>query len=373
MSGPSRRRPAPAVRRFSRLRHPLSGSPLGVLLRHLRASGPPSRRGLPTVALALVAAVLRWPFTMLEAAHVGRHRPATIPAPLFIIGHWRSGTTHLYTMLARSPAFATVSPIAAGLPLEHLLLGSWLRPLLQRTLPRDRFIDDIAVTADAPQEDEIAIAAMGGPSFLDAFHFPRQFERLLARGLFFDDAAVPIRAAWAARLERFYATLLMAQPGRRLLLKNPVYMARIPELLARWPDAQFIHIHRDPLEVFDSTRRLHASMLDNFALQRFDHLSIEATVLATYERLMRTFERDKRHLAPGQLAEISLDALRLDPETTLAGVYQRLGLADFAGAWPHFAVYCKAQGAYQPRPATFEPGAIRDTLIGWRTRLGSER
>ena len=366
-------RARPVTRRWSRLRHPLCGSPLGTLFRLLREAGPPSARGAPTLAFALGCALLRWPFTALQRDHVARHRPAAVPAPLFIIGHWRSGTTHLYNILARSPAFATVPPVAAGLPLEHLPLGRWLRPLLDRILPETRFIDGHAITTTAPQEDEIAIAVMGGPSFLDACHFPRHFERLLARSIFLDGVDAAGRAEWTSRLLHFYATLLLAQPGRRLLIKNPVYMVRLPELLQLWPDAQFIHIHRDALEVFESTCRLYASMLDNFALQAFGQVPIEPIVLATYERLIARFEQDKQHLAPGQLAELSLDALRRDPESTLAGVYRRLCLPGFAAARQPFAAYCAVQGAHRPQPEHVAAGPARERLLAWRARLDGAR
>ena len=61
-------------------------------------------------------------------AGMPRDRPLD-PPPIFLLGHWRSGTTHLYNLLGQGD-FAYVDPIAAGLPWEFLTLGRWLRPLL---------------------------------------------------------------------------------------------------------------------------------------------------------------------------------------------------------------------------------------------------
>ena len=72
-------------------------------------------------------------------------RSAPMPPPLFIVGHWRSGTTHLYNVLSRSPAFGYVPPIATGLPWDMLGLARLLRPLLERALPPERFVDSLPV------------------------------------------------------------------------------------------------------------------------------------------------------------------------------------------------------------------------------------
>jgi len=325
------------------------GAPLRRLAGLVGEAGPPSARGIPALSLAFAVAALRAPVGALERAWCRRREAAPVPAPVFIVGHWRSGTTHLYNILAEDPRFATVSPLAAGLPLEYLLLARPLAPLLKPTLPRERFIDAMPVEADSPQEDEIAIAAMGGPSFLDAFLFPRRFETLLGRGLFLDDADAALIEGWWRRLEALYAKLLMAQPGTTLLIKNPVYTARIARLVERWPDARFIHIHRDADEVRASTAALYRSMFDNFALQAFDHVAVERVVDATYDRMMRRFEADRARLSPGQLAEIGLSDLAARPRATLERVYDTLSLPGFAEVWPRFARHIEAAAEHRRR------------------------
>ena len=44
--------------------------------------------------------------------------------------------------------------------------------------------------------------------------------------------------------------------GRPLVLKSPPHTARIRLLLGLFPDARFVHIHRDPYVVFRSTRHM---------------------------------------------------------------------------------------------------------------------
>lgn len=42
----------------------------------------------------------------------------------------------------------------------------------------------------------------------------------------------------------------------RLLIKSPVHTGRVKTLLSIFPDAQFIYIHRNPYEVFQSALHL---------------------------------------------------------------------------------------------------------------------
>jgi omega-hydroxy-beta-dihydromenaquinone-9 sulfotransferase len=170
------------------LDHPLCGSDPLTLVTVLVRNGfvPPSR--LLQVGIALGSVLLRAPFSLAEAAWFAweRRRQPPMPAPLFIIGHWRSGTTHLYNVLSRDPQFGFVPPLAVGLPWDMFGLGAALRPVLERALPKHRYIDNISVKPDSPQEDEIALANMTPLSFYHGLYFPSRFDANFRRGLFFE-------------------------------------------------------------------------------------------------------------------------------------------------------------------------------------------
>ena len=65
-----------------------------------------------------------------------------------------------------------ITPLASGLPGELLTLATWLRPLLERALPRDRGLDAVAVSPGSPQEDEIPMASLQPLSAYHAFYLP---------------------------------------------------------------------------------------------------------------------------------------------------------------------------------------------------------
>ena len=90
---------------------------------------------------------------------------AAIPVrrPVFILGHWRSGTTHLQYLLARDPRLAAPSTYDVCFP-NSLGAESWHGRLLSRFVPDRRLQDDMAFGMAVPNEDEIALAALGLPS-----------------------------------------------------------------------------------------------------------------------------------------------------------------------------------------------------------------
>lgn len=116
---------------WHRIFHPLCGADPATLLRLILRNGMPSPSGALRLAIALASSMTRLPFTASERAWTAfaLHHPGPVPAPVFIVGHMRSGTTHLHNLLAASGRFATVPPILAGMPWEALGLARVLRPL----------------------------------------------------------------------------------------------------------------------------------------------------------------------------------------------------------------------------------------------------
>ncbi|RMD87245.1 MAG: sulfotransferase, partial [Alphaproteobacteria bacterium] len=333
-----------------------------------RAAGGVRRDRRHVLAGAFAAALGRLPFSLLERAFVAARRKTVrnAPAPVFILGHWRSGTTHLYNILSRADHFAYVSPYATALPWDFLLLGRALEPLLRRKLPAHRYIDRVAVEATSPQEDEIALANMTPLSFYHALYFPERFHDYFARGIFFDGVDDAGRAAWEEKLRYFYDKLLLAQPGRRLLIKNPVYTARPAMLRRMWPDAKFIHIHRNPVKVFLSMRNFYRSLFDAFALQDADGVDIDEVILSTYERMMERLRAETADLPPGRFIELRFDDLQADPLGVIAQIYRQLDLSGFEDARPAFAAYLDSVRDYRKNRYARADEATHKLVARWR-------
>ncbi|GGY01629.1 sulfotransferase family protein [Litchfieldella qijiaojingensis] len=351
-----------------RLSHPLMGADIGTLLQQFATHRPLPMHVLPFVAMTLASALVRTPFSLCERAWTAaRTRHQEMPSPVFIVGHWRSGTTHLYNLLSRDPRFAFVSPLATGLPWDFCLLGRVLRPLLERALPEHRFIDQVKVASDAPQEDEIALASMQTLSFYHGLYFPQRLEWWFDRGVFFDGASVREIRCWRRQIRYFYRKHALMQPGRQLLIKNPVYTARVKELVRLWPDARFIHIHRNPYVVFQSTRHFYRKLLHELALQPYDESHLDELILSRYPRMMQRLIDDVAELPASHAVEIGFDTLEQAPLETLRGIYAALGLGSFTQVQPHVEAYLAELGEYRKNQYLFPPTDNQRVSERWRS------
>ncbi|MGF1497540.1 MAG: sulfotransferase [Elainellaceae cyanobacterium] len=332
-----------------RLLHPLMGCDLATLLQVLVANGGVAPHCWPHAGLAIATALARLPFTALESLWVAqqRRRAADLPPPIFIVGHWRSGTTFLYEILCQSPQFAYISPFATGLPWEFLSLGRLLRPWLERALPSDRFIDAMQVAPNSPQEDEIGLANMQPLSFYHGLYFPTRLRQNFNAAIFFDgcnDAAV---TRWQRTAALFFEKLQYEQPGKQLLIKNPVYTARVALLRQMYPGAKFIHIYRNPYRVFQSTRNFYAALFKELALQPFAAAPVDELILESYPRMMTALLQDTPDLPTNQFIELRFETFEADPLAAIAQIYHQLELEGFDTARPSFTAYLEANKRYR--------------------------
>jgi hypothetical protein len=358
-----------------RLAHPLCGADLGTLASLSLRAGGIDRGGALRLGLAWLAALARLPVVLAESLTVGRGASRATPArpPVFIIGHWRSGTTHLYNVMSKSPAFSYVSPLATGLPWDFVLLGRLFGRFLEKSLPEDRFIDSIPVRPDSPQEDEIAIAAMQTLSFYHGLYFPRRFDEELDRGVFLDGARDAEIRRWERAVRRFFVKIERENPDRTLLIKNPVYTARVADLSALFPGCRFIHIHRDPRRVFPSMRNFYHKLFPQLGLGPAAHVDVDEAILRTYDRMMERLDRDAAALPPGRLTHVRFEVFEDDPIETIRRIHEDLDLDGFDAGLAPMRAYLGTVRSYKKNLYTEDP-EIESLLAArwgrWIDRLG---
>ena len=160
--------------------HPLQGMTLGdwwsLLRRHRFAIDPPHwPRALVQTAVSASNSV----GARIERMRFGRRiEAARVQAPLFILGHYRSGTTHLHNLLALDPQFAAPTFFQVLNPHTFLTTERWAAPVADRLVVRRRYQDEVALGAGVPSEDEFALCTMTGLSPYMAWYFPRGRARL---------------------------------------------------------------------------------------------------------------------------------------------------------------------------------------------------
>ena len=211
------------------------------------------------VAMALIISAISIINSLLGAVQAllfGRKvaRTRIEEPPIFIIGHWRSGTTLLHELLVLDERYSYPDTYCCYSP-NHFLISSWCIPwLFGFLLPSRRPMDNMAAGWKRPQEDEFALCNMGVPSPYLTIAFsnrPPQYEEYLD----LQDVPPEDLARWKGALLWFLKCVTLRNP-KRLVLKSPPHTARIRVLLELFPDARFVHVVRDPCVIFPSTINL---------------------------------------------------------------------------------------------------------------------
>lgn len=346
--------------------HPLCGSTPDTLLKLLLANGPIALNRWPQVAIALAVSLARWPFSTAERAlfNLAQQQAELMIDPVFIVGYWRSGTTHLHNLLAQSSSFGYITPLATGLPWDILGIVRSLESLLERALPQDRYVDNVAVTPNSPQEDSIPLATMGAASYYHGLYFPQHFEAHFRREIFVDKESKDLDH-WRYLHRHLLQKVSIHQGHRQLIIKNPVYTGYIRHLRAVWPRAKFIHIYRNPYRVFPSTKHFFTRLLPELALQSYDNLPIESLILESYPYLMQALKMDTADLPSHQFAEVRFEDLEANPLETLETLFTQLELPDFEIVYPQLESYLASLQNYRQNDYTLDPETISTIEGHW--------
>jgi hypothetical protein len=253
--------------------------------------------------------------------------------PVFIVGHWRTGTTWLHEMLTLDSRFAFPSSYDCFAPHHFLISKRICAPLMKWFLPPRRPMDDMPVSPSLPQEDEFALCALGAHSPYRRIAFPNHgFVELDM--LNFDAAPAGKIEQFRQHLMPFVRALSYAYPGRPLVFKSPTHTGRI-RLLSEWfPGAKFIHLSRDPHQVFGSTVRLWRSLdlVQGLQIPRYSNEQLERSIVETLRQMYNGYLAQRESLGPDRLVEVRYEDLVVDPEAEMMRIYGQLHLGEWDDA-----------------------------------------
>lgn len=266
--------------------------------------------------------------------------------PLFILGHWRSGTTHLHNLLALdNEQFAFPNAYQAANPRIFLNAEETTTKLFGPFVPKKRSVDNMAFNLKLPQEDEFATALTTFCSPFLGLAFPRR-RAFYDRFLTFDECTEAEISVWRDAFIWFLKKVSYKYHHLALLLKSPPHTARIKLLLDIFPDARFVHIHRDPFTVFQSTRHLFNVVYTQCYLQHPED-AMEDYIIQQYMTLYDAFFAQQALIPRTQYHELSFEALEQDPVAQVNLVYEKLELPGFQTLEPKLRRYQESIGDYK--------------------------
>jgi hypothetical protein len=345
---------------------PIQGMTIGTLFRVLARNGfKVDTRCYGRLAYLAVWGVLNSMYGACETFFNARDiQAAQIKhPPLFIIGHWRSGTTHLHNLLSFDENFTCPTAYQCLFP-HHFIFSQVAGPVFNYIAPAKRPMDNVPFGSDVPHEEEFALAADSTVSPYMRTLFPVTGDKGYAE---LDLNCVPEEAQekWKDSLVLFLKKVTLSDGGR-IVLKSPPHLGRVGTLLDLFPEAQFIHIVRNPYVVYPSTHRLWRDLFRYAHLQIPGPALVDDIILSWYCELFSLFERDRRLVPPGALHELKFEDLEDEPETSLEKLYGELRLPGFTRFLERVRPYLATVKGYRKNDYHLEEADREKVSQRWR-------
>ncbi len=283
----------------------------------------------PKAFFLTIFIVLNSPIQFFE--HLGYSKKIQrikVKRPIFILGHPRSGTTYLHYVLSQDPRFAFCQTYEGLAPHVFLSGGAIVKSIMKLFMPGTRPQDNVKAGASLPIEEEFAMGSISQASWVKGLYFPRSIFNVFDEYVTFQRGDKQSEE-WKRYFLFFVQKLAYRNPNKTLLLKSPCNTARIKEILEVFPDAHFIHIHRNPYEVFLSNEGLYEKILPLLGFHRVKNEFMHKYILYSYREMYTKYLRERIALSENQLYELPYASFIADPLNELSKAYQQLGLGSF--------------------------------------------
>jgi len=255
------------------------------------------------------------------------HADVLIERPIFVTGLPRKGTTALHRMLCDDPN-------AQGLEM-------WLTQVPQPRPPREQWADNpiYAHMQGNFEQHHVENPEFMGVHFMSADTVEEcwQLLRQTFMSIAYETLAhVPTYSAWLqlqdwtpayARHKKNLQLIGTNEPHKRWVLKNPSHLFALDALLAVYPDALVIQLHREPRTVIASASSLAAQATADQS-ELFVGDVIGRTQLELWARGAEAFRDARGNYDPAQFLDIDYRDLTADPAGTVRRVYEYFGLGD---------------------------------------------
>ena len=276
-----------------------------------------------------------------------------VRGPLFIIGHWRSGTTVLHHLLSLDPQFTYPNNYVCFAP-HHFLLTEWLlRDGFNWLAPFRRPMDALPLVRKTRRK----------MSSLYWDSVPRHPMRTSP----FRGTDCGWRIGWLAnrpttgkltplaKEDGLVCSRLTVRQPRRVVLKSPAHTLRVQTLLSMYPNAQFVCLTRSAEDTVASTIAMWKSMCAAYALGSTTETRWEEAAVEDFLAFQHALCGVRESLGPNQYLEIALEQLLKDPVATMRHLYT---IVSAGGVQPDVS-HCDSVSSGDQNSCAAKPWTIR--------------
>ena len=276
--------------------------------------------------------------------------------PIYIVGHWRTGTTYLQNLFTRDPQFAWFDPLKTITINNCILLKPVIRPLIGKFIKGTRAMDNLEYDLNLPMEEVFAQATLSDQAVAHMLVFPGKGEGIkYVDSAFTDEQSPEKQDDWLKDYKYILKKVTYLSQGKQLLLKSPENTCRIAFLKKNFPGAKFINIYRNPYKVIMSTINMYHKEMGIFGLNEApsDEV-IEDTIIELFARIYRKAFKELYALPEEDRIDICYEDFCKAPMEYTKQIYGHLGIGGFDAAYPYLKAYIDDQEGYQTNKFTLD-------------------
>lgn len=269
--------------------------------------------------------------------------------PVYIVGHWRTGTTYMQNLLTRDPQFGWFDPVKTVSFNNCILLKPVLAAAQKKLLQGARPMDNLEYTLDLPMEEVFAQATISTQAIAHMLVFPDGGNGVkYIETAFIDEQPQAKQKEWFKAYDYILKKVTWIEKGKQLLLKSPENTCRIGMLKRCYKGAKFINIYRNPYTVVMSTINMFKKEMALFCLnEKPSDEFIENTCIDLFERIYRKAFQELYAMPESDYIDICYEDFCKTPKEHVKMIYDHLGLDGYEEALPYFEKYLDSQKDYK--------------------------
>lgn len=285
--------------------------------------------------------------------------------PVFILGHWRSGTTFVHNVFSCDKHFGYNTTYQTVFP--HLMM--WGQPFFKKNMswlmPDKRPTDNMELAVDLPQEEEFALANMMPYTYYNFWFMPKYQQEYADKYLLFDDISAEELRVFEEVFVKLIKISLWNTHGTQFLSKNPPHTGRVKELVKMFPNAKFIYLVRNPYTVFESMRSFFTNTIQPLKLQDISPAELESNILSIYSKLYHKYEADKQCIPQGNLIEVKFEDFEADAMGMTEHIYKVLSIPGFEEARADIEKYVGGKKGYKKNKYKYDERTVHLVQDNW--------
>ena len=285
--------------------------------------------------------------------------------PLFILGHWRSGTTFVHNIFAQDKHFGYTTTYQTVFPHYVMALQGFFKPTMGWLMPDKRPTDNMELAPDLPQEEEFAINNSCPFNYYNFWFFPEKMNEYCDRYLTFKAITPKEEQAFKDNFEKLVKISLWNTNGTQYLSKNPPHTGRLKTMSELFPNAKYIFLMRNPYTVFESTRSFYTNTIKPLELHSIPLEQMEQNILRNYMELYRAYKEQKKYVPEGNIYEVKFEDIEQDALGITEKIYRDLNIPGWEEARPAIEKYIGGKKGYKKNKYNYDPRTVELVNQHW--------